>query len=587
MFHRIALSAALLLATQGVSLAQIPQSSPITFEEVSGKIPFFSRSVEFGGTGVVGAVWFDYDRDGHVDLFLPNGVGQANALYHNNGDGTFTDRAAQAGLAGGLGSGGGLAADLDNDGDQELLVLSDGNFLSLPTAAPMKLYRNNGNGTFTDITAVAGIDGPEAHFSAAAGDVNNDGYLDLFITAAGSLVTGVRSSNRLYLNNKNMTFTDVSATAGVDTDLGACVATFSYYDQDPWIDLFVGNCNDPQGQILPMELFRNNGDGTFTDVAAQAGLDDLGFWMGLAFGDYDNDGDVDLFVSNAGNATPLGPAPHIYPHGLFRNNGDGTYTNLSLALGLDQHLWGWGNAFRDFDNDGYLDLFFTGALQNPFDPNRFLGPTGEANPGVLWANDRNGGWNDISRSLPHDFRHEFSSGVAAGDYDGDGSEDLVVMVTSLPPLSNSGQPVLLHNVSQGNRWLKVNTLGTVSNRDGVGARVTVRTGGLTQLREVYAGSSLASMHSQTLTFGLGSNHQGTVDVVWPSGFHNRLYNAGAGETIEFPEIPCSFDHPALDFPQYTRCVVGSLARLRQEGLVRPAEAARLLASALRAYREAH
>jgi enediyne biosynthesis protein E4 len=533
-------------------------------------------------------VWFDYDRDGHVDLFLPNGVGQANALYHNNGDGTFTDRAAQAGLAASLGAGGGLAADLDNDGDQELVVLSDGNFLSLPGSAPVRLYRNNGDGTFTDATAVSGVTSPEAYFSAAAGDVNNDGYLDLFITGSGSLVTGRRSRNRLLLNQGNLTFTDVSATAGVDTDRGACVATFSYYDQDPWIDLFVGNCNDQQGNILPMELFRNNGDGTFTDVAARAGLDDLGFWMGLAFGDYDNDGDVDLFVSNAGEAPPLGRTPYIYPHGFFRNNGDGTYTNLGLELGLDRHRWGWGNALRDFNNDGHLDLFFTGALPNPFGLNAYLGPNGEANYGVLWANRQDGTWNDVSTSLPHDFRHEFSSGVAAGDFDEDGFEDLVVMVTSQPPVSNSGQPVLLHNVTRGsNHWLKVHAVGTVSNRDGVGARVTVRSGGLTQLQEIYAGSSLASMHSQTLTFGLGANGQATVDVLWPSGFRNRVYDVGAGETIDFPEIPCSFDDPALGIALYTRCVTGALARLRDGGLVQPSQAGRLLSSALRAYRESH
>lgn len=584
MSYRKSFFAALVLATQGLAAGQ---AQPIAFEDASSRIPFFSRSVEFGGTGVVGAVWIDYDRDGNVDLFLPNGATQESVLYRNNGDGTFTDRTAAAGLAPSSGAGGGIAVDLDNDGYQELLLTEDGNFLSLPTSAPVRLYHNNGNGTFSDITTASGIVGPEAHFSAAAGDVNNDGFLDLFITGSGSLVTGVRSGNRLLLNNGDLTFTDISAAAGVDTELGACVATFSHYDQDGWIDLFVGNCNDPQARILPMQLFRNNGDGTFTDVAARAGLDDLGFWMGLAFGDYDNDGDVDLFVSNAGYAPPLAAAPYIYPHALFRNNGDGTYSNLGLALGLDQHRWGWGNAMRDFNNDGYLDLFFTGALPSIFDPNLYFGPNGEANYGVLWANDRNGGWSDISASLPHDLRHEFSSGVAAADFDNDGFEDLVVMVTSQPPVSNSGQPVLFHNLGGGNRWIKVQALGTISNRDGVGARITVRSGGLTQLQEIYAGSSLASMHSQTLTFGLGSHEQATVDVLWPSGFRNRIYDVRAGETVHFPEIPCSFDNPVFTQNEYTRCVVSALHELRDAGLVSPARAGSLLADALRAYRETH
>jgi hypothetical protein len=576
----IGLSMALLLAAAGLAPAQ---ASPIAFDEASGAIPFLSQIVQFGGSGLAGAIWFDYDRDGRVDLFLPNGAGQANALYHNDGNGHFSDRAVQAGVAASVGIGGGIAADLDNDGYQELVLISDRNILTVPGTITVVLYRNNGDGTFTDVTAGSGLVGLDSSVSLAAGDIDNDGDLDLFFAAPGSVVLLRQDENRMYRNDGDLQFTDISAAAGVNTSLGGCVATFSYYDDDPYIDLFVANCADVHLGLTPMELFHNNGDGTFTNIAPSVGMVENGLLMGLAFGDYDNDGDVDVFVSNAGDAPPAG----VLPHPFYRHESDGTYTNLASALNTGQYRWGWGNAMMDFDDDGWLDLFFTGAFPSPFDPSVYLGPNGEANYGVLLANHHDGTFTDQSASLGHDFRHDFSSGVAAADYDDDGYEDLLVMVTYAPPLSASGQPVLLHNRGGHNRWLKVRTVGTVSNRDGVGARVTVRSGGLTQLREIYAGSSLSSMHEQTQTFGLGRARRGTVDVRWPSGYVNRLYDVPAGSKVAFSEVPCSFDDPALSLPQLTRCEVAALHELRQAGLVDPGLAGRLLASAVRGWLETH
>jgi NAD(P)-dependent dehydrogenase (short-subunit alcohol dehydrogenase family) len=572
------------LAILAAILPGMAQAKPatLTFEEVSQKIPFTHRSQDIGGNGLGGAVWFDYDRDGKLDLFLGNGPGLKSALYHNNGNGTFTDVAEAAGVTVTSGVTAAVAGDLDNDGYQELLLSGDGGFLH-DTPAAIHLFRNNRNGTFTDVTAASGITLPEDQTGAALGDIDNDGLLDVFIGAPGSMPHQVQYRNRLYHNDGHLKFSDVSAEAGVDTAIGACVASFSDYDQDGWIDLFVANCGDVQARPTPMELFHNNGNGTFTEVAQQVGLTGQGLWMGLALGDFDNDGDIDVFVSNAGVAPPLG----VLPHALFRNNGDGTFTDIGPQLGTDKLRWGWGSAMRDFDNDGWPDLFFTGAFPSPFDPTVFVGPNGEGNYGVLWHNNQNGTFTDLSTTLPHDFRHDYSTGVAAGDFDGDGFEDLVVMLTALPPLAQSGQPVLLRNKGNGNRWLKVRAVGTASNRDGVGARVSVRSASLVQTQEIYAGSSLNSMHSQVLNFGLGKKTEGTVDVRWPSGFRNRIYHVQAGEELTFPEIPCSYDQPGQSLHDYRRCVANALDSLGQQGIVPRAERGRILSSAMRAWHEAH
>jgi hypothetical protein len=580
---RIAALAALAAVMPGFAgAARAAKPATLSFEEVSKKIPFFHRSQDIGGNGLGGAVWFDYDRDGRIDLFLGNGPGLKSALFHNNGDGTFTDVSQKAGLAITTGVMAAVAGDLDNDGYQELLVSGDGGFLS-PTKAVMRLFRNNRNGTFTDVTAASGLKLPVVQTGAALGDIDNDGLLDIFVGSPGSMPLQVQYKNRLYHNDGHLHFSDISEESGVDSAVGACVGTFSDYDRDGWIDLFVANCGTVQTQPTPMELYHNNGDGTFTEVAQQAGLHGLGLWMGLAFGDFDNDGNIDVFVSNAGVAPPLG----ILPHALFHNNGNGTFTDLGPQLGLDKLRWGWGNAMLDFDNDGYPDLFFTGSFPSPFDPSVFVGPNGEGNPGVLWHNNHNGTWADLSDTLPHDFRHDYSSGVAAGDFDGDGFEDLVVMLTSLQPLANDGQPVLLRNKGNGNHWLKVHTIGTVSNRDGVGARVSMKSGDLTQTQEVYAGSSMNSMHSQILNFGLAKRTEGTVDVRWPSGFHNRIYQVQAGETLNFPEIPCSYDAPHQSYHDYHKCVVDALGPLTRKGFVQADQRDRILSSAKQAWNEAH
>jgi len=487
----------------------------ITFEDASAAIPFAHQSGAFGGDGVAGACWFDFDGDGNLDLFLTNGKTQPNALFKGDGSGGFTDVAVAAGVADGVGYCGVIAADIDNDGYQDIFLTGDGGVGGTGDTR-VKLYRNRGDGTFQDITLSSGIGGQVTTLAAAFADIDGDGYLDLFICAPGSLTTVTQDRNKLYLNNGDRTFTDISASSGVDTDLGACACFFSDVNDDGWIDLIVADCNDVHFAPTPIELFLNNGDSTFTEVGAAAGLGAGGFWMGFGPADYDNDGDIDIFVTNLG-----GPGNRAE---LYSNDGDGTYTAVGASANADLLKFGWGAAFHDFDNDGWADIFYAGGLPGNF----------ENNPGRLLYNNGDQTFTPIAAQLPVDMSG-YASGVAAGDYDNDGFLDLVVAREPTPSHPN-GQPHLLHNLGTTGGWVRIVLVGTVSNRDAVGARVRVTAGGLTQTKEIYAGSSFASMDSQWLLFGLGAQ-PGTdgIEVRWPGGLVETFSDASSGQTIQLVE----------------------------------------------------
>ena len=318
------------------------QVQGVTFDDVSSKLNFVHRSIEFGGNGLAGAAWFDYDNDGLLDLFLTNGKTQSNALLRNLGGGTFEDVTAFAGIHADSGSAGVIAADFDNDGWKDLFLTGDGGILHGTAQTPVNFYRNLGDGTFEDVTASSGIEGPRTQLSASAGDIDGDSYLDIFIAASGSVAEDRNDDNRLFRNNGDFTFTDISESSGVKTNLGACTSLFSDYDHDGDFDLIVANCNDREFRPTPLELFRNNGDLTFTDVAVEGGLSRKGLWMGICGSDYDRDGDTDLFVTNIGNG-----------HAFFENQGDGSYVDRTIDLGVLSYPFGWGCAFTDFDNDGF------------------------------------------------------------------------------------------------------------------------------------------------------------------------------------------------------------------------------------------
>ena len=486
-----------LILTVGLSDGVLAQD--LFFEDVSARLEGNHPVERSKGVGWNGAAWFDYDRDGFLDLFVARGTPHNNALFHNDGDGTFTDVALDANVACGLGSGSASAADIDNDGYQELFVTGDRRSRFDGTTPP-KLYHNRRDGTFADITAASGISGSRTMSNAAWADIDRDGFLDLFIGGGE-----VSSGNRLFLNNQNRTFADISSLSGVDVADGNCLGFFSDYDGDGWPDLFTTRFAGSR----TFSLWRNSGNYSFTEVHAEAGLDDVGAWMSWGPGDIDNDGDIDLFVTNYGGANEF--LGRRFPHALWRNNGDGTYTNVTEQAETADFEFGWGCTLQDYDNDGLVDLFFAGS-----DPlNDHIGP-GWGNPGTLLINNGDVTFSDRTASMPIDLSSHYASGVAAADYDNDGRVDVVVATEALNGFS--ARPVLLRNRAAAGNWLGIRLQGTVSNRDAVGARVEITAGQLRQTREVYAGTGFLSMDSQWLHFGLGDAT--TIDrlrITWPSG----------------------------------------------------------------------
>ena len=506
------------LCTLLVGAAAKGGDPPVAFEDVSDLVDFPAKSWTVGGNAQLGAAWLDYDNDGWLDLYLANGCNQNNGLFRNNGDGTFTDVAADAGVTNGRGTNGVIAADIDNDGFPDIFLTGEGGYQG-SCVRPVVLYHNNGDGTFSDITESSNIVGPVTQFSAAMADIDNDGFLDLFITGSGAQ-GGDGPPNRLYHNNGNLTFSDISASSGVDTDRGACAAFFSDVNNDGFVDLHVANCV-PFWPPTPNELFINNGDLTFEDRAVEFGLEAGGYWMGVAPGDYDNDGDIDHFVTNLGNG-------FARFHALYRNNGDNTYTNVAGQAGAANFEFGWGATMTDFDNDGYVDIFFAGAC-----PAFMIGP-GAGNPGTMLFNRGDGTFANHTSDMPTNLASRSTSGVAAGDYDNDGFMDIVVAADAYR--DDPGGPTIFHNLGNDNHWLTIKLRGTVSNRDAVGARVRVTAGGMTRTKEVYAGMSFLSQDSMWLTFGLGSSDSvETVEVRWPRGLVETIKDVPSDQAITLVE----------------------------------------------------
>jgi len=516
----------------GAVSASHAQNPAAWFEDSSALLATFShRSSGIGAAdGLAGAAWLDYDGDGRLDLFLTGGGASENALFHNDGDG-FTDLAGTAGVAGHSAASGVLAADLDNDGDSDLLLT--GNALLLGGNSVV-LYRNDGKGGFEDVTAQSGIVGPTTAASATAGDIDGDGLLDLFVGASGG-----NDRNRLFVNRGELVFGDVGTGSGVDTATGACGGFFADVNGDRLLDLVVSNCSDARLVPAPIELFINTGGFDFFEAGSVAGLGTGGYWMGLCPADFDDDGRLDLFATNVGP----GRSPGTFRHGLFEGLGYGAFTEVGSAAGLGDLGFASGCAAIDADNDGARDLFLAGSM--PHGAFAAIGP-GAGNAGSLLRNlgaqpgSGHPRFVDETDSLPLDLSSRFSSGVAAGDYDDDGFEDLVVATDELD--GDGGHPVLYHNLGGPSSWLAVELEGTRSNRDGVGAKIALRAAGSDQTMHALAGAGYLSSHAKRIGFGLGTaTYADRLQVYWPSGLVERFDDVPANQVLHLVEGECGGD----------------------------------------------
>ncbi len=498
--------------------------------------------------GLPGAAMFDYDNDGDLDIYVANGHGYRNYLLENDGEGDFRDVSREAGVAVTVETHGVASADIDNDGDADLFAATDGrNYLFL----------NNGDGTFDDITESAGIVSRYFSSTVAFADVDNDGYVDVYVGGAGG-EDGVErnrivGTGELYLNNGDLTFRDITDETGTEATYTWSVR-FCDYDDDGDPDLFTANDQGIAlaGEWSPIRLYRNDGNLRFTDVTREAGLGITGSWMGLAFGDYDQDGDFDFFATNVGGSFVDKKGHQEYDlHGFFRNDG-GVFRNIAEELEVSENLtlakleFGWGTVFTDFDNDGDLDLYYVGNYDMLQAYN---------NPGHLLINDGAGAFRDSTaryglRTIDGTGTPSIAVGVATGDVNNDGHVD--IFVANAGTNFRTGYPMLFTKKFDDNNWIRLKLEGAESNRSAIGARIRLTAGGKTQIRDVASGGSSFSQNSLWPTFGIGeSTVIDDIEIRWPSGIVQTFKEVEPNQTLEILEerpLPVVvYANPRADF----------------------------------------
>ena len=521
-----------------VRFTDITAQAGLTFKHVASPDKKYIVESMSGGVAL-----FDYDNDGDLDIFFVNSLtvdlvkskGKTRSeLYRNEGNGKFTEVGVKAGVSD-VGWGMGVAiGDYNNDGFEDVYVTCLG---------PDHLFKNNGDGTFSDVTNKAGVNDPRWSTGASFVDYDRDGDLDLFVAnyvdfdinnlpefgqgqtcqyKSIPVQCGPRglkgAGDSLFRNNGNGTFTDVTKAAGVgDADgfYGLGVMT-SDFDDDGWIDIFVANDSTPNFH------YRNNGDGTFKEIGFTAGtaVNENGSeqgCMGVTAGDYDHDGRMDLFVTNFADEYNT----------LYHNDGRNGFTDVSYAAKVAAvslpHV-GWGTKFFDFDNDGWVDLFVANGHVYPQLPSY-------RQPRLLHRNNRDGTFTEVSAEFGAILtEHRASRGVVFGDLDNDGDIDLLVA-------DLDGTPQLLRNENgNANNSILIKTVGVKSNRGGVGARVKVVSGDLTQTDEVRSGDSYISQSDMRLHFGLEKRTKiDSIEVRWPSGTVDEITGVGVHRVLTIKE----------------------------------------------------
>ena len=538
------------MATRNVTPQKRPPQSNLPFDahftdvaaEAGLKVPVFYGGVDHDDyileADGCGCAFIDYDNDGWIDIFLLSGTctsgpppGATNRLYKNNRDGTFTDVTKQAGLEAVGWANSVCVGDYNNDGYEDLFCTYWGQ---------NRLYRNMGDGTFRDVTKEAGLLNSEVRWGAGCSfiDYNRDGHLDLFVSnyvqfdfahvpKPGAAVNcnwmgipvncGPRGlpfgKHSLYRNNGDGTFTDVSVEAGIAKPWNSYGMTVvaADFNEDGWPDIYVAS------DSTPSLLFINQKDGTFVEegmtrgvALSNDGMEQAG--MGVGVGDFDCDGHLDIFKTHFMHDTDV----------LYHNDGTGNFDDWTLRanLGVETRFTSWGAGIQDLDNDGWPDIFFVTGSVYP-EVEKKLPQYPNKSPRILFRNLGKGVFEEVQDGGPALNTPYSSRGCAFGDFDNDGDLDVLILNMNEPP------SLLRNDLKGAHHWLKVKLVGTKSNRSAIGARVLVRYSGRTQAQEVLSQSSYYSCNDSRLHFGLGQATTVDLAIRWPSGL-----------TEKYPGVKC-------------------------------------------------